>query len=845
MSRNKLAVSMAVPEATPPTTGMMPPAPLKPPQPHPAIAPPTPQLKAPAYKPYVPKPVAKPEPDWRSAARAQMLEVQNRVAPTPTAANTAAMGPRPFVRPTVAPTTDTPEYAAHKAAIPGMSVMGTHGAAVDPKDPTIEKFWAEQQIEKARRRHYGVPPHLIEQQFNPEEVARSYITDRAATRRDETEADARGTGLMGAYQRFRGFKRPDPNTGKYVTTTDENIGKDPNGRASAWWTTAGAVPMSVASTLTLPVQAATGDYAPIAGSLRSLMAGPNHETNSDIGWNLKPDAKMQTPWSATPELQDAFTGADAQTTPNIFGSPVYDPLSRTYKPSVADAAANQAQVFADDNTNPAGQVDKGVAGMTAAGLRNARNLYGAATAGRFMGGHGAPAMLSGVAGGSAALGALNLTDPTKGETVKDRVIPALQDAYTGTMSQFSANPLFSGTTELLDRSGVQDSANAAGNYIRGLAADDAGTVPKLLANTAAGTVEAAPSMLPMLIRRDPQALSNGLNGIKNFATKGIKDVGMYAGIGGAGRGVHDTLTSSDGSTPSPESVLQQRDAGAADMLGAMQQFRQNNNLPANAELDQQVAKRAPEFNPLDVLPTGAAVQEYATNNPEIAAKMQESAQKTVTTAASTPEGKQELASLQQTGDLSPGANETVKYNLISDGFDADKVGDWYNQLGGPEKFALWGGVSMTMLGLMHAMNGGGVGGVLAAILGLGTVGATAGQSGLFGDGVQQQTQQITKPISSAVGGGIQSIVGRALQNPTAIKALAPVLDSLPDDSIVSLQQQLRQHAPDAAAKLDGVTGGWQSWVPGSHDMAIQQLTTDYGFSPTAAEKWLTLWPQSK
>lgn len=770
---------------------------------------------------------------------------------------------------------DDSSYLAYQNAIrntklPG--VGGGYGAAVDLKSPAVSKYWADQQAELRRQWDQSdTPPAQLLNKFNPEAIGSRYIADNVANYQQETHEDTYGKGMQGAYQRALGFRRLNPATGKYEITADGNIGQDPNGTASAIATSAAGVPLTAAAALTLPVQAAVGNYSPIQGAVRSLMAGPNHLKGMDLGHSLGVDAKLDTPWTVPQDQQHLFTNAAAKTTPNLVGSDVYDPLTGTYKPSQAAAAAGQAKTVAADPNNGASPVSRSLANMTAGALENARDIYGGAMVGSGMSRAIAP--LSTIGRGSVALGALNLADNTKGETVTDRILPAVSHAFNGAMSPLAANPMYTGTTEVLNRTGVQDKFNAAGNYIRDNGGDE--TSPKwqrAISNTLAGGLESLPQAASSLL--SPSTMLQRLPA-KQYIANVLKRTGNNAAYLGAAGGLGEGLAAAATPTPTtPDELAQAAAQGEYRRLPvAEQRAKQLEQFYATADEfnqkhnpetpDPAAAAKQPEFDYSTVLPNYGKAKQYAEQQPEMSAKMLETANKTVTTAASTSEGKQVLAHVQETGELPPKADEVAKYNLINDGFDSEKIGEWYGNLGGAEKFALWGGVSMTVLGLMHAMNGGGVGGMLAALLGLGTAGLTAGQSGLFGDAAQEQSQKITQPIGNAVTGGLTAVAGKALSNPSILKMVAPHLDSLPDGIRDSALQKMQDHMrqskdPEMLKKVEGLNAvhgqGWKGILNNAassfgadniaKQQAIQQLT-EAGFTPATANRFVDLWAKQQ
>ena len=482
------------------------------------------------------------------------------------------------------------------------------------------------------------------------------------------------------------------------------------------------------------------------------------------------------------------------------------------------------------------------------------------------------------AGTGAAIGAgTTMVDPGAGDTFGARANSAVRNALGAGMATWEATPANAFLEAASDVAGIPDKATAAANWIRGnYGTPEASPSQQALANTVASTLETGANFLPMLFtgrRGTPTKLKDLVKTPFNMPpAPGAVTSGAISTAYGAADAAGTALNSTDASTGERQANLdyardtpieqQKQDALAASLQGMAQQ-RERAGLPENEALTQAIAKQQPQqagstanlanVTVQEVLPPAAAkaVVDYSVNHPEQAAAAVEGAGKTVVAKLDTPEGKQELATFQVTGQPSPQADEAVKYNLLQDGFDADKIGTWYNKLGGAEKFALWGGVSMTMLGLVQAMNEGGVGAWLTALLGLGTAGLAAGQSGLFGDTAQQMSQKVTKPVGNAVSSGVDAIVGKVLQSPGAMKSLVPLMDKMPDSVISTLQDQLRKYKPDIAANLDRVTAprGFMdtlgSMTGASMTEAKRQLTNDFGFSPELADRWMTQWAQPR
>jgi hypothetical protein len=477
------------------------------------------------------------------------------------------------------------------------------------------------------------------------------------------------------------------------------------------------------------------------------------------------------------------------------------------------------------------------------------------------------------AGTGAAIGAgTTMVDPGAGDTFGARANSAVRNALGAGTATWEATPANAFLGAASDVAGIPDKATAAANWIRGnYGTPEASPSQQALANTVASTLETGANFLPMLFtgrRGTPTKLKDLVKNPFNMPTvPGAVTSGALSTAYGAADAAGTALNSTDASTGERQANLdyardtpieQQKQDTLAAQLQSMAQYREQYGLPVNDALTQAIAKQQPQqagstanlanVTVQEVLPPAAAkaVVDYSVNHPEQAAAAVEGAGKTVVAKLDTPEGKQELATFQATGQPSPQADEAVKYNLLQDGFDADKIGTWYNKLGGAEKFALWGGVSMTMLGLVQAMNEGGVGAWLTALLGLGTAGLAAGQSGLFGDTAQQMSQQVTKPVGSAVSTGLKSVVGKALENDKIFKAVAPYFDHLPDSMIGTMQEGMRESKnPDTQAKvkkldLMKLMSGNKITGPMARQMGLDAMQAD-NMSPEFANKFLDAW----
>lgn len=732
----------------------------------------------------------------------------------------------------------------------------------------------------------AVPPEQLKQQqleYN-QRMWRSQQRER-----DASPAPSVSQSASSLLNRFLGFERADPRTGKMVHTTPSELGRDHKGGPGAVAAGLAGIPTMAAS---LPFLL-KGDTGPLAAAARDTVAPINHWLGTDIGHNWKPDAAMSSAYEpADPALRESFTlSKSSPTTPGVFSSP-YDPLTGVHKPSIAGAAADMSRNYADDQTNGANKLQRILAGAHSTAASNAGNAISALTPARLLKGLGAPALLANpMTTGAVTQGGAAAADPAFEGTTAQRGISTLGNGLQGAFSTLSANPLMSLPQEAAKQFGAQDIANTAGKYIRDtLGKPTTNILQRTLAHGAAGAVEGAPTALSAIMTGGPGLL----RGSRDALQKGLGTVKAYTAANAAAAGTQGAMNAVPPTSDKP--VLEQADSGVTDTLWNMHDREQQANPASSNDTGamSELVRRQPAQNPaaaatiatnqaaqaglpsttqggagaaaaakpaapgiapsattgyttpLDVLPPeqSSAVQTYAQTSPEIATKMQDATAVTLTAAAETPEGKANLESVKTTGELTPTGDAQAKYNLLKDGFNQEEIGKWYNQLSGVEKFALWGGASLTMLGLMQTMNDGGAGAWLTTLLGLGAVGLTAGQSGVLGETAQQGAQAITQPLGDMASAATTGIAEKVMQNPGAVKAMAPLLDRLPDNTITLLQQKIRTARPDLAKKMDLATMTIGGFSP-QRDFAVRELSTEYGFSPEAAERWLTLWPSSQ
>jgi len=857
----------------------------------------------------------------------------NRAAPLSTAAGAGSR-----LAPAAAAATGTAQrqqatHSQFSAALqtPGLRSGSTSGQALDPSSRDAQQYWARRRQASQER---GAQP------LNPKSVARDYVMETDASRQAETSADNRGS-LMG---RLAGFNRVDPRTGDFVPTTSDLIGTNAGGQAGAVTGTLLGIPGVAAGALHSLV---SRDGSAASAAIRDLLSLPNHLMGTDFGANLKTDAAVDSGFQAKDhQMRDAFRGQHMPTTTGLVTDP-YEPLTEGYKPSMLGAAADMSRYHADDPNSDTGAWERTAAGVHSTVMRNVgpaiAALVGAKLAPAGLKARPAtnmpsfrlspapprvptpPAVIPPTApsaptavgravqriknipadtaqavknlpttlarpgaAGATSQGLATLTDTRVADNVLDRVLPAAGAALEGGFATMSANPLYAGAQEIADRSGIQDTANAAGNWLRQLAPVDAGRIPRALTEAGAGIVESLPGMVPYMFRggkapvprasktdifaesvlKPPGGLLNkvvptaGLVGLQ--ATPGV--VGQLATpaptdtadieAANAYRQYREDTTIAERRGPYVQEAARDRLEGAGfspeDISNSSSQYIRNVQQPrresnpalysANDDLNTPVEPSAVSqmISPENM----EATKTYADDNPEGAKQMADTAAGELKQKADTAGGGAEIEALNNTNDLTPAAREEVKHSLLQEGVDAEKLGGWYDRLGAAEKFALWGGVGLTTLGLLGVMNEGGIGSWLAAILGVGAVGLTAGQSGLLGDTAQGMSQQITKPLGAAATSLTDSAVGAVTGSPTAMRALSPVLNSLPESVFDQLLTKMRTSSPEDAADLDFATGsiGNIGGLGIGAAVARKKMIDEKGLSPEYADRILKRWP---
>lgn len=99
-------------------------------------------------------------------------------------------------------------------------------------------------------------------------------------------------------------------------------------------------------------------------------------------------------------------------------------------------------------------------------------------------------------------------------------------------------------------------------------------------------------------------------------------------------------------------------------------------------------------------------------------------------------GNEEVAKALETGEMTPGMQETGTAELAKNGFSMEQIPEMWNNMDTPMKWLLGLGVTLGGIGLISALSDGGIESWLMAALGLGGAGAAAAGAGMFGEGAQ-------------------------------------------------------------------------------------------------------------
>jgi hypothetical protein len=247
---------------------------------------------------------------------------------------------------------------------------------------------------------------------------------------------------------------------------------------------------------------------------------------------------------------------------------------------------------------------------------------------------------------------------------------------------------------------------------------------------------------------------------------------------------------------------------------------------------------------LNGLPQYQAAQELAQNDPEQAkgffSQIWDTAKGWVT-----GEGKNEVNSLMQNGTLTPEGQQKSRVALTAEGYDWNQAGEIISKMDGWDQLGLWGGLGLAGIGLVHAMSGGGgLASLIMTLLGLGTVGFTAGKAGLLDQGAQDLTQGLTD--------GAAQVTGQApkgMNIPGLTQALPGVIDHIPDAALTTMLRQVPSMSPDIASQLDRAagSGSWGNsvlgWLGDVSGMRQQQMKDKLGLNPQQQDRVLKLWSQ--
>lgn len=220
----------------------------------------------------------------------------------------------------------------------------------------------------------------------------------------------------------------------------------------------------------------------------------------------------------------------------------------------------------------------------------------------------------------------------------------------------------------------------------------------------------------------------------------------------------------------------------------------------------------PPPDPYD--PTGD-IKAKAQADPETAKAQAELVKTQVSNLVEAPAAKQQLDHVKKTGELTPDATADAVAKLEEQVGDPEAAKSMFENMTTPEKFAVWGGLTIGALGLINAVAGnGGVGSWLATILGLGTAAYAGAGAGLLGEDAQNFTKNINKRVGTEIGdaqAGIRTVsdMGEPQSDgfgSQAIQRMAPLLMSMPEPAVQAMLGKLVQQFPDMATKLDQLTG---------------------------------------
>jgi len=310
--------------------------------------------------------------------------------------------------------------------------------------------------------------------------------------------------------------------------------------------------------------------------------------------------------------------------------------------------------------------------------------------------------------------------------------------------------------------------------------------------------------------------------------------------------------------------------------------------PPSPEAQPAAAGQQPAPQPASLLTQTPEYKEVSTlvqNDPETATQLGQQAVGQIKQSLDTPEGAAELGALKNTGKLSPDGQQKAMTALTENGYDWDHAQNTIMNMDGWEQLGLWGGLSLTALGLLHALGGeGGVGSLLIGMLGLGAAGFTAAKTGLLDQGSQDmansmQTAVMGEPsaappatpaappaaASAGAPGMIDQLKTKAVDTwnnakpklqAGAFEAIKPqipsMIDKMPDQPDPTTAKMLLSLVPpDAAAELDmaighgGAGNAIASFLGDFGNTTQKRMTERLGTTPEQNDKLLRQWAYAR
>lgn len=291
------------------------------------------------------------------------------------------------------------------------------------------------------------------------------------------------------------------------------------------------------------------------------------------------------------------------------------------------------------------------------------------------------------------------------------------------------------------------------------------------------------------------------------------------------------------------------------------QIDQTGLAPKNPAFDPATAQDPPVAEPTMAPPDQAHEmhqrylaehKQVAEQAPEQAAAAVEQAGQQLTPTLQTPEGKQVVDEVMQTGQTPAAVAEAGKQKLTEELGDPAAAEGMFAQMSPWEHVGLWGGLGMGALGLINAMSGeGGIGSWMMSLLGLGAAGLTAANAGMFGGDAQEMAGGVVQGGKDLAGGVSDLATGSGVTGevPGYVKTMLQGMDHVPDAEIKPMLQTYADSNPDVAKQLDRASGHG-SWgnsfmsfmgdISGQKDRLMEQKL---GLNPEQNKRLLQLWKQ--